>query len=231
MRTPKCACCGATELLEWDHIIPVSNGGSDRRVNLQRLCRRCNYSKGIGLSCRIDHSLDTMNDLNGIPDKSVERVNSDDNRGWKHKPADGLVAFNTRISAKKKEYLLKTAQQRGVSAGVVLEEIMNQQTSSNLSAVEGRLAEVERKIDSLIDAVGRLKFRHLDPENWHLYDRSMAPGDRAGLPVGGGEPHGDGGGVGRDDGHGDDGTLPDRPAFSSPAPAPRRSLWQRLLGQ
>lgn len=42
----KCAQCGATSYLEFDHIIPHSKGGASTANNVQLLCRRCNLSKG-----------------------------------------------------------------------------------------------------------------------------------------------------------------------------------------
>lgn len=41
----KCQICNSTENLEFDHIIPVSKGGSSESDNLQLLCRSCNRSK------------------------------------------------------------------------------------------------------------------------------------------------------------------------------------------
>ena len=41
----KCQVCSSTENLEFDHIIPVSKGGSSESDNLQLLCRSCNRSK------------------------------------------------------------------------------------------------------------------------------------------------------------------------------------------
>lgn len=44
----KCVECGATNKdvrLEVDHIVPLSNGGSDELTNLQTLCHECNMSK------------------------------------------------------------------------------------------------------------------------------------------------------------------------------------------
>jgi Holliday junction DNA helicase RuvB len=42
----KCARCGSRENLEYDHIIPVSMGGSSTARNIELLCETCNRSKG-----------------------------------------------------------------------------------------------------------------------------------------------------------------------------------------
>lgn len=40
-----CARCGASKELHFDHIIPLSRGGSDEPENIQILCRTCNLTK------------------------------------------------------------------------------------------------------------------------------------------------------------------------------------------
>lgn len=42
----KCARCGSRENLEYDHIVPVSKGGSNTERNIELLCQDCNRSKG-----------------------------------------------------------------------------------------------------------------------------------------------------------------------------------------
>lgn len=41
----KCARCGSREKLEYDHIVPISKGGSNTVRNIELLCEKCNRSK------------------------------------------------------------------------------------------------------------------------------------------------------------------------------------------
>ena len=42
----RCARCGSRENLEYDHIVPVSKGGSNTARNIELLCQDCNRAKG-----------------------------------------------------------------------------------------------------------------------------------------------------------------------------------------
>lgn len=46
----RCVKCGATQDLEFDHLIPVSRGGSSTERNVQILCQRCNLQKSDSIA-------------------------------------------------------------------------------------------------------------------------------------------------------------------------------------
>ena len=42
----ECAYCGSFQEVQWEHLIPLSDGGPDTIDNQVRACRSCNSSKG-----------------------------------------------------------------------------------------------------------------------------------------------------------------------------------------
>ena len=63
----KCLSCGRSAredgvLLEVDHIIPRSKGGSDDMSNLQTLCKKCNIGKSNRDSTRLCVTADELID-------------------------------------------------------------------------------------------------------------------------------------------------------------------------
>ena len=53
----KCQCCRSTSSLQYDHIKPLSCGGSNEVSNIQLLCQRCNGSKSNGNTCKIHNKI------------------------------------------------------------------------------------------------------------------------------------------------------------------------------
>jgi hypothetical protein len=48
-----CQCCGSSQVLEFDHIIPFSCGGNAVVSNIQLLCQKCNRSKSNSCYCKV----------------------------------------------------------------------------------------------------------------------------------------------------------------------------------
>ena len=45
----KCVECGSKERLEYDHVVPISKGGSSTERNVQLLCEKCNRKKASAI--------------------------------------------------------------------------------------------------------------------------------------------------------------------------------------
>lgn len=60
-----CKCCGSSQDLEYDHIIPYSCGGSSEVSNIQLLCLSCNRSKSNSCVCKIHNRTVGINCCDG----------------------------------------------------------------------------------------------------------------------------------------------------------------------
>lgn len=68
-----CQCCGSSQNLEYDHIIPFSCGGSSDASNIQLLCMKCNRSKSNSCECKIHNK---RVGTNCCDDKSTKKASS-----------------------------------------------------------------------------------------------------------------------------------------------------------
>lgn len=160
-----CACCGSFDYLEIDHM--DGNGAAHRaeiapqRIEawlrdhdypegFQLLCNPCNISKDTSTSCHLDHSRDIMSERNGLRGKTrADLIKQQQGMTGTHQE-DGLVLLNTRISAEKKERLLTQASRRGIAAGQIIAELMDNTISQSLDRIE-------QKLDGLVQRVTRLE--------------------------------------------------------------------------
>lgn len=69
----KCFKCGSTELLTYDHIIPISLNGDDTKHNISILCRSCNCSKGPKHPTKF-YSEDKLTELENLKRINIPRI-------------------------------------------------------------------------------------------------------------------------------------------------------------
>lgn len=73
-----CKCCGSSDSLEYDHIIPFSCGGSSQDSNIQLLCQKCNRSKSNSCYCKVHNNKVGNNCCDG------QTTNTSDESSSKH---------------------------------------------------------------------------------------------------------------------------------------------------
>jgi len=62
-----CQCCGGSQSLEYDHIMPFSCGGTSVVSNIQLLCLKCNRSKSNSCYCKVHNRKVGVNCCDGKP--------------------------------------------------------------------------------------------------------------------------------------------------------------------
>lgn len=67
-----CQCCGSSENLEYDHIMPFSCGGDSSVSNIQLLCLKCNRSKSNSCYCKVHDRKVGVNCCDGKSSKNTE---------------------------------------------------------------------------------------------------------------------------------------------------------------
>ena len=86
MRNAECAACGATDNLQYHHLIPRSMGGSDDERNLITLCGEC-HAKAHGVRANWGHSELTRRGLEAAKARGVllgNRTNPEQARAKGH---------------------------------------------------------------------------------------------------------------------------------------------------
>jgi len=61
----RCQCCGSSDNIEYDHIIPFSCGGQGTVSNIQLLCQKCNRSKSNSCYCKVHNKKVGINCCDG----------------------------------------------------------------------------------------------------------------------------------------------------------------------
>ena len=83
----KCQCCGSTQSIEFDHIMPFSCGGNNNVSNIQLLCLSCNRSKSNSCYCKIHNKKVGINCCQGKtkPSTSVRQCSGTTKKGLRCK--------------------------------------------------------------------------------------------------------------------------------------------------
>ena len=91
-----CQCCGSSQSLEYDHIMPFSCGGTSSVSNIQLLCLQCNRSKSNSCYCKVHNRRVGVNCCDGIQPTSLQllRVNA---LGQRRKELDVKIEQKIRV--------------------------------------------------------------------------------------------------------------------------------------
>ena len=71
-----CQCCGSSQSIEYDHIMPFSCGGTSVVSNIQLLCIKCNRSKSNSCYCKVHNRKVGVNCCDGKTKKKPSVTSS-----------------------------------------------------------------------------------------------------------------------------------------------------------
>jgi len=94
-----CNCCGSSEKLEYDHIVPYSCGGQSIVSNIQLLCQKCNRSKSNSCYCKIHNKKVGNNCCDGDTIRkstSVTKMNNYNKKGSSSTQCTGTTQKGNR---------------------------------------------------------------------------------------------------------------------------------------
>lgn len=92
-----CRCCGSSQSLEYDHVMPFSCGGSSEPSNIQLLCLKCNRSKSNSCYCKIHNTKVGYNCCDGKRSKRNSSKNTESSKNKSYsKQCSGITKKGVR---------------------------------------------------------------------------------------------------------------------------------------
>jgi 5-methylcytosine-specific restriction endonuclease McrA len=173
--------CGSAENIEYDHIIPTSQGGSGEKENIQLLCRSCGRRKRMKMKTErwatqksAQKSQKSAHKSMSVDKNSKNEVKNSENEAQNSTPVDFYSTYAKRIAREEKETEIQeeTEKKKRKQDGMV-----DANASPPPSGELGR-----KKSERKLATAGKSKNSGtLCPDDFLPSDKHYADGDAAGM--------------------------------------------------